>query len=214
MRILVADDHAVFREGLRLMLASLADVVDVTEAGTQGETIELLNQNGTTPFNLILVDLGMPGMDAVVGLAEIKAQAGAVPVVVISASENPDDVRAAFTAGANGYIPKSVRSASMIAALTIILADRVYIRPSVLDNLVGSVDKAAEVASQDLRNSLTDRQIDVLRLLASGKPNKEIARELSLAEGTVRVHVNAVLKSLSARNRTEAALVARSAGLT
>lgn len=102
MRILVADDHAVFREGLRLMLASLADVVDVTEAGTQGETIELLNQNGTTPFNLILVDLGMPGMDAVVGLAEIKAQAGAVPVVVISASENPDDVRAAFTAGANG----------------------------------------------------------------------------------------------------------------
>ena len=83
-----------------------------------------------------------------------------------------------------------------------------------LDNLVGNVDKAAELASQDLRNSLTDRQIDVLRLLASGKPNKEIARELSLAEGTVRVHVNAVLKSLSARNRTEAALVARSAGLT
>jgi DNA-binding NarL/FixJ family response regulator len=212
MRILIADDHAVFREGLRHLLTGLGDAdPDIVEAGTLAETLAALA--GETRFDLVLCDLGMPGMEPVVGVAEVKGAAGSAPVVIVSASESPNDIRAAFTAGANGYIPKTVRGARLLAALQLVLEDAVYVRPTALDVLVGAVDSAADNATKTLRETLTDRQVEVLRQLAAGKPNKEIARELNLAEGTVRVHVNAVLKALSARNRTEAALVARNAGL-
>jgi DNA-binding NarL/FixJ family response regulator len=103
----------------------------------------------------------------------------------------------------------------MLSALQLVLVGGVYVRPLALDvSIPGSLSRTDAATSARIRSLLTERQIDVLRLLAEGKPNKEIARQLNLAEGTVRVHVNAVLKALSARNRTEAALAARSAGLS
>jgi DNA-binding NarL/FixJ family response regulator len=213
MQILIADDHSLFRDGLRHVLSTLADDVTILEAGTLQEAISLLERTKRT--DLIIVDLAMPGMESPASLAKVKAITPGTPVVVITASEDQHDVRAALEAGASGYIPKSVRGQIMLSALQLVLVGGVYVRPLALDvSIPGSLSRTDAATSARIRSLLTERQIDVLRLLAEGKPNKEIARTLNLAEGTVRVHVNAVLKALSARNRTEAALAARSAGLS
>jgi DNA-binding NarL/FixJ family response regulator len=213
MQILIADDHSLFRDGLRHVLSTLADDVTILEAGTLQEAISLLER--PKRCDLIIVDLAMPGMESPASLAKVKAIAPGTPVVVITASEDQHDVRAALEAGASGYIPKSVRGQIMLSALQLVLVGGVYVRPLALDvSIPGSLSRTDAATSARIRSLLTERQIDVLRLLAEGKPNKEIARQLNLAEGTVRVHVNAVLKALSARNRTEAALAARSAGLS
>ncbi len=213
MQILIADDHSLFRDGLRHVLSGLAEEITIFEAGSLPETIAMLGR--PEPFDLVIVDLSMPGMDGPVSLTAVRGRARNAPVVVISASEDPNDVRAALDAGAAGYIPKSVRGQVMLSALQLIMVGCVYIRPLVLDlPMRGTHGRTDEMVSARIRSLLTERQIDVLRLLAEGKPNKEIARQLNLAEGTVRVHVNAVLKALAARNRTEAALAARNAGLS
>jgi DNA-binding NarL/FixJ family response regulator len=213
MQILIADDHSLFRDGLRHVLSTLAEDVTVLESGTLQEAINLLERSKRV--DLIIVDLAMPGMESPASLAKVKAVAPGTPVVVITASEDQHDVRAALEAGASGYIPKSVRGQIMLSALQLVLVGGVYVRPLALDvSIPGSLSRTDAATSARIRSLLTERQIDVLRLLAEGKPNKEIARQLNLAEGTVRVHVNAVLKALSARNRTEAALAARSAGLS
>jgi DNA-binding NarL/FixJ family response regulator len=213
MQILIADDHSLFRDGLRHVLSTLADDVTILESGTLQEAISLLERSKRC--DLIIIDLAMPGMESPASLAKVKAIAPGTPVVVITASEDQHDVRAALEAGASGYIPKSVRGQIMLSALQLVLVGGVYVRPLALDvSIPGSLSRTDAATSARIRSLLTERQIDVLRLLAEGKPNKEIARTLNLAEGTVRVHVNAVLKALSARNRTEAALAARSAGLS
>jgi DNA-binding NarL/FixJ family response regulator len=213
MRILIADDHSLFRDGLRHVLSTLSKSLTVFEAGTLPEALALLD--GAEPYELIIIDLAMPGMDGPGSVADVRAMAGAAPIVVISASEDLQDVRAALDAGASGYIPKSVRGQVLLSALQLVMVGSVFVRPQVLDMpMHSSMSRVDAATSARIRSLLTERQLDVLRLLAEGKPNKEIARQLNLAEGTVRVHVNAVLKALSARNRTEAALAARSAGLS
>ncbi|MDX2101817.1 MAG: DNA-binding response regulator [Alphaproteobacteria bacterium] len=213
MRILIADDHSLFRDGLRHVLSGLDGQLEILEAGSLPEALSTLEAED--PFDLVILDLAMPGMIGPASLAEVRRLVTDAPVVVISASEDSQDIRAALEAGAAGYIPKSVRGNVMLQALQLVITGSVYIRPSGTEfqaraNLIRTDDGF----SARIRALLTDRQMDVLRLLAEGKPNKEIARQLNLAEGTVRVHVNAVLKALSARNRTEAALAARTAGLS
>ncbi len=213
MRILIADDHSLFREGLRHVLSGLEGSLDIREAGSLPEALTALEEN--EDYDLVIVDLAMPGMAGPASLADVRRQTPGAPVVVISASEESQDIRAALEAGAAGYIPKSVRGNVMLQALQLVMSGSVYIRPSGSDMEPRTqMIRGDDAFSARIRALLTDRQMDVLRLLAEGKPNKEIARLLSLAEGTVRVHVNAVLKALSARNRTEAALAARAAGLS
>src|SRR5215472_15131227 len=115
MQILIADDHSLFRDGLRHVLSTLADDVTVMEAGTLQEAISLLERSKRV--DLIIVDLAMPGMESPASLAKVKAIAPGTPVVVITASEDQHDVRAALEAGASGYIPKSVRGQIMLSAL-------------------------------------------------------------------------------------------------
>lgn len=211
MQILIADDHSLFRDGLRHVLSTLGTEVAVTEAGSLEDLLVAIDK--TKNFELIIVDLSMPGMSGPSSLSEVRSRAGESPIVVISASEDRHDVRAALDAGANGYIPKSARGQVMLSALKLVLVGGIYVPPLILDEEIVTSVRMESVTPTSLRSLLTERQIDVLRLLAEGRPNKEIARQLNLAEGTVRVHVNAVLKALSARNRTEAALAARNAGL-
>jgi DNA-binding NarL/FixJ family response regulator len=211
MQILVADDHSLFRDGLRHVLSTLGTEVSVTEAGSLEDLLDAIEE--TENFDLIIVDLSMPGMTGPSSLAEVRTRVGESPIVVISASEDRQDVRAALDAGANGYIPKSARGQVMLSALKLVLVGGIYVPPLVLGESADAQPRVDNVTPSSLRSLLTERQVDVLRLLAEGRPNKEIARQLNLAEGTVRVHVNAVLKALSARNRTEAALAARAAGL-
>ncbi len=199
MKILVADDHALFREGLRHLLARLDAGVTVVEARDGRETLSLA---ATEPdLDLILLDLAMPGMDSFAGVREIRARWPSVPLVILSASEHPRDVRAGLGAGAAGFIPKSSTGEVMLSALRLVFSGGVYVPPAMLDERPGR-----PAGHADLR--LTPRQRDVLALLAEGRSNKEIAQALALAEGTVKLHVSAILRMLGAENRTQAVVSA------
>lgn len=204
MRILIASDQSLFRDGMRHMLAGLEPSPEIVEAADR-QGIE--GAFGRTKLDLGVIDLNLIG---ITGLPAARSAAGAVPLVVVSAIEDGQEVRAAIAAGASGYLPKSAQRAVMLSAIQLVLAGGLYVPPLVLESIAPSKRNGTHA---DIKRLLTERQIDVLRLLAEGRPNKEIARHLNLAEGTVRVHVNAVLKALNARNRTEAALAARETGL-
>lgn len=206
MKILVADDHALFREGLRYVLARLDDAVEVLEARDGAEALALASRQ--PDLELVLMDLAMPGMDGVAGLRALRARIPSVPVVILAASEEPDDVRLVLDGGAMGFIPKSSTSDVMLSALRLVLAGGVYLPPALLDRSPAARGPLPRRATSLEGLGLTPRQHDVLRLLGRGKSNKEIAQALGLAEGTVKLHVSAILRALDVENRTQAVIAA------
>lgn len=208
MKILIGDDHLLFREGLCRLLTQLDDKATFVEAGTFDEVRELARDG--QDFDLVLLDLQMPGFPGFSGVQEIcEAQAG-TPVVIVSASESQADVRAALDAGASGYIPKSSSVKIMLSALNLIFSGGIYVPPAALLGDGPGVGSAAGASTGGGGNggtpTLTQRQRDVLRCLREGKSNKQIAYELGLSEGTVKIHVTAVMRSLGVRNRTQAVI--------
>ena len=204
MKILVADDHALFRDGLRYLLGQLGEPVEMLEAKDGAGALELV---GAHPdLELVLLDLGMPGIDGLAGLRLVRARNPAVPVVILSGSEEPADMRQALAAGALGFIPKSSTSQVMLNALRLVLSGGMYLPPSYLER-AQSLRVPLTASSVDSLG-LTPRQLDVLRLLAQGHSNKEIARVLQLAEGTVKLHISAILRALRVDNRTRAVVAA------
>lgn len=213
MKFLVADDHAVFRVGLLYLLQRLDSEAQILEASDYGEALEIAEREES--IDLILVDLLMPGTDGFSGISSLRDHAGAAPIIVVSARENPTDVQAALDNGAMGYLPKSSSSEVMLNAIRLVLAGGMYLPPALLghhggnqpaDHLETSFGQPR--LSAQVARSLTRRQRDVMRLLALGRSNKAIAEELKLAEGTVKVHVSAIFKALNVTNRTEAVIVA------
>lgn len=212
MKLLVVDDHPLFREGMRNVLDALGSDVQVTEARDFGEALAALHPGAD--FDLILLDLRIPGMEDSSGIKQLRDRAPDVPVVVISALEDRRVVADAFQHGAIGYIPKTSNSEVMINALKLVLAGGKYLPPI----MAGAYDTglgtgALEAAKPSDTPRLTRRQRDVLALIGHGKSNKEIADSLGLAEGTVKIHVTAILKALKASNRTQAAIAAANMGL-
>jgi len=212
MKLLVVDDHPLFREGLRTVLDALGSDVKVTEARDFSEALSALQPGAD--FDLILLDLRIPGMDDISGIKQLRDRAPDVPVVVVSAVEDRRVVAEAFQHGAIGYIPKTSNSEVMINALKLVLAGGKYLPPI----MAGAYDTGLGTGTADgTRPSdmprLTRRQRDVLALIGHGKSNKEIADTLGLAEGTVKIHVTAILKALKASNRTQAAIAAANMGL-
>lgn len=205
LRILVADDHALFREGLRLVLLRLGDDVEVVEAGDFPETVAACDEGA---YDLALVDLAMPGMGGISGVRALAERLGDTPIVVVSANEGADSIRRALLAGALGYIPKSLDASALIQALKSVSAGHRYLPPGF--DVAGQKEVANDAVSI---GRLTPRQLDVLNLVAEGWSNKEIARSLGLAEGTVKLHVTALLRALGASNRTQAVSIARTNGL-
>ena len=207
MKILLADDHFMVREGMKLMLNKLADEIIIEEAENYFEVIDLIRQ--ATDFNLMLVDKTMPGMSMDNGLSEIIKQAGNVPVIMLSASENPVHMKQALELGAKGYIPKSSDRAIMLNAMQLVLSGGTYLPPEMLLDLPKS-DKIESVKHSHKTTSLTDelhltpRQIEVLDLISKGKSNKGIARVLGITDTTVATHVNTIFKLLKVNNRIEA----------
>jgi len=159
---------------------------------------------------MALLDLNMPGMNGVAGITRFREQASDVPVVVISASEDVADIKEILDAGAMGYIPKSSSSQVILSALRLVLAGGVYVPVNVLHDADSPSEPAHKVRGGI---HLTDRQLDVLHLIIQGKPNKVIARELQLSEGTVKIHLASIYRALNASNRTEAAMAAQRLGL-
>ena len=213
MKVLIADDHPMVRDALARTVAAIDAEVEVVEAANR-TALEAALSDLRVP-DLVLVDLNMPGMRGVAGLQSLREQHPSVPVVVASAQEDPATIRAVLASGVSGFIPKSESRELVLQAIRLVLAGGVYVP---LRRMSGGEGIAA--AMPDPRNGdaaalqgLTPRQLDVLRLLMQGRPNKQIARELGLTEGTVKIHLAALLRGLQVRNRTEAVVRARQLGL-
>ena len=205
MRILVADDHALVREGLVHILRELDPAAEIIEADSAAAVHVALV--GGAGFDLALLDLFMPGVEGFDLFTDVCDRFPELPVVVLSASEEPAHVRKAIDCGASGYVPKSSGREVMLNALRLVLAGGLYLPPV---TLAGGADEApAPAAAHLLLGSLTPRQREVLRLLGAGLSNKEIARQLGLSENTVKIHVTAILRSLQVSNRTAAVVLAR-----
>jgi len=213
MNVLLIDDHALFREGLKFLLRSLDAALEVDEASDCAKALE---HAATRSYDLVLLDLKMPGVAGLEALAALREAVPGAPLVVLSGEDNPGVVRAAIERGAMGFIPKSSTPEVLIQALKLVLARGVYLPPAVLD-AAGPASAPVSAASQATAGQtlpgLTPRQMDVLRCVIQGKPNKIIARELEVSEGTVKAHLSSVLHALGTRNRTEAVYAAAKLGL-
>jgi two-component system, NarL family, nitrate/nitrite response regulator NarL len=210
MKLLIVDDHPVVRDGLAALLRQLGPEVTVllAEGGSQGLDLA----NGHPDLDLVVLDLAMPGSDGFAMLREFGRLQPQLPVIVVSSSEDPRDVRRALASGALGYIPKSAPPRTILAAVQFVLAGNVYV-PTLLAQSPGMQDEAADDSGRRSTVSLTVRQSDVLRLLREGRSNKEIGRKLGLSEKTVKVHVTALFKALNVANRIQAAAMADKVGL-
>jgi DNA-binding NarL/FixJ family response regulator len=202
-RILIADDHALFRKGLALLLADAYPKSDLRDVDSLDAALEALSGD---PVDLAILDLRMPGMNGAESLRAVREAYPDTSLLVLSASDARNDVLGALGAGVHGYVVKTTPDAELLAAIERVRKGEVYVPPQLALRSASDASDAAEAAP--IIQGLTPRQRDVLRLLARGKANKEIARELDLAEGTVKIHLAAVLRFLKARNRTEAAVLA------
>lgn len=197
MKILLTDDHALFRAGLRLLLASIAPDIEVLEASTVGETLHLVQMH--PDLRLCLLDLQLHQERGFPALSEIKAAAPGVAVVIVSGSEGRANVQACLEAGAMSYIPKSVPSEVLLQALLRVLAGEVFLPPGIGD---------CDAVSPSAAPAMTPRQREVLYAMSRGLPTKLIARELSLSEYTVKEHIGELFRILGVHSRVEAVIKA------
>jgi DNA-binding NarL/FixJ family response regulator len=212
MKVLLVDDHALFREGLRLLLQRMDAGFDVLEAGHVEAALQAMSQH--PDLALVLLDLGLPDMAGVDALSLMRTQHPGIPVVVISALQDRPCVLEAINRGAMGFIPKSSDSGLLTHALQLVLAGGVYIPLSALVDAPGAMDTADAASPAGLQAQterlhalgLSARQIEVLVQMVQGLPNKLIARNLGLSEATVKSHVTATLRALRVANRTQAVL--------
>jgi DNA-binding NarL/FixJ family response regulator len=200
LQIVIADDHPLMRAALLTALASLGPRVRFLEASNHGEALALIAREPAP--DLALMDLHMPGARGVEAIREIRARTPHVPLAIVSAEDDPAAVRALLALGIAGFIPKTDKPAVIANAVRLILAGGVYVPP-------GLVNGASGMAPARDGTGLTERQLDVVRLLARGLSNKAIARELGVSEGTIKVHLLAVFRTLDVRNRTSAVLAAK-----
>ncbi|MBJ9967584.1 response regulator [Burkholderia seminalis] len=211
MKILIVDDHAILRDGVEMLLRQEdADTV-VVQASSADDALHLLNLHAD--LDAIVLDLKLQGMDGIDALAVFAQMRPGLPVIVLSSSEDPGAVRAAFAQGAMGYVPKSASPHTLLSAIRIALSGERYVPPLVLDEHAIPQPDSAGTTTLSRDELLTRRQIEVLRYLAEGMPNKVIARKLGLSEKTVKAHVTAIFKALNVINRTQAAAVGRKTGL-
>jgi DNA-binding NarL/FixJ family response regulator len=214
VRVLLVDDQALFREALATLLSVRDDIEVVGEAGNGSDA--LLRAAELTP-DVVLMDLRMPVLDGVAATRRLRAEHPGVRVIALTTFDDDEDVFAALRAGAVGYLLKDVSSARLVEAILAAARDESVLQPSVAAKVVARFAQLpaddAPPRPQPLVVPLSDRELDVVRLLADGRSNREIAEALHLAEGTVKNHVTSVLGKLGARDRTQAALRARSLGL-
>ena len=205
MQVLIADDHPMVRDALRRTLLLVEPDVQVLEAADYASALQLMQ---TESLQLALLDLHMPGMDRVNGLRRLRLLFPQLPIAVVSGEDDPVVIRATLSAGAVGFLPKSESPKVLQQALRLVLGGGTYMPALALADLRHGAPPPRPDAG-----GLTPRQLDVLRCLMRGQPNKLIAREMGLTEGTVKIHIAAILRVLQARNRTEAVVVARDLGL-
>lgn len=217
MKIMLVDDHALFREGLRYVLRQLPEEVEVLEAGNFHDGLRLAEQY--PELDLALLDLNMPGSEGPVSIKFFHQRYPHIPIVVVSGEDNRGIMEKVMNYGAMGFVCKNSTAPVMLSALNLVLSGGVYIPPQILQQHVAEEPKPREMERPDRRRlntneyGLTARQMEVLKHLASGMSNKEIAQAVELAEGTVKIHVAAIYQLLRVNSRMEAVRAAEQLGL-
>lgn len=220
MKILIVDDHVLFREGVALLLESLVAGDELLQAGTCAEALDKLAQN--TGVELVLMDIHLPGTSGLGAIALIRERFPLIPVVALSSSDDKTTILSAIDAGAMGFIPKSSSPAVLTAALQLVLSKGIYLPPEVFLRDRGGTDEAQRAVAGSVAPvryttpadlGLTTRQAEVLYLILQGKSAKAICRDLSLSSSTVKVHTSAALRALNVTTRTQAVVAAGRMGL-
>lgn len=215
MEILLADDHAMVRDGLVPFLERTGPGSTVIEAASLPEAMAAAR--AATNLGIAVLDLYMPGMNGLQGLAAMRTEFPSLPIVILSGSVKPEDAFQAIEHGANGYIPKTMRGETIIGVLRLVLSGEKYIPPFLFDHreTIGtSANPGPAVDPASPVSRLTPRERDILDMIVDGAPNKVIARALTLQEVTVKAHLRNMFRKLGVANRTEAAKVAIVAGMT
>jgi DNA-binding NarL/FixJ family response regulator len=200
-RLVIADDHPLFRGALREAVSAMFANVEMAEAGSFDEVAKLLERGGEV--DLILLDLSMPGVRGFSGLMYLRAQYPSVPVVVVSANDDPAVICRCLDFGASGFIPKTLGVDSMRAAVARVLDGGVWTPPHVDLDRREDAEAAALIGRL---GTLTPQQVRVLMMLSEGLLNKQIAYELGVSEATVKAHVSAILQKLGVDSRTQAVI--------
>jgi DNA-binding NarL/FixJ family response regulator len=214
IRVLLADDQALFREGLRTLLSTRPDVEVVAEACNGEEAIALMERSAP---DVVLMDLRMPVLDGIQATARMRDRWPAVPVLVLTTFDDDASLFGALRAGAAGYLLKDVSSETLLSAITAAARGEAFLQSTVTGRVVAAFARLMESGgpkAEALVLPLSPREREIVSLLGTGASNKEIADRLCLAEGTVKNHVTNILTKLDVRDRTQAALRARQLGLT
>ncbi len=200
-KIVIADDHALVRGGLELVVKMAVPSAEIFQANNFDETINVLQSNFS--IDLVLLDLMMPGMwhDSI---KNITQQFPDVPIVIVSVKEDFDSIHNSISLGASGFIPKTSAPEVTISAIQLVLSGGVYIPPHVLKPQMTPIPNNQQPNNTDTFNTLSKRQKQVLDLISLGRSNQAIADELDLTIPTIKMHVSAILKKLNVKNRTEA----------
>jgi DNA-binding NarL/FixJ family response regulator len=210
-KFLVVDDHALTREGVRLALGALGEDVTVLDAASVDAALAAIDRH--RDVDLVLLDIGLAGADGFSLLRELRRDKSTVPVVVLSGTEQRDQVLKALDLGALGFIPKSSSVEIMLQAVRLVLAGGTYIPQQALPS-PRTAKKEAAGGHRLAIEGLTERQRQILALMAQGKPNKLIADDLDISEATVKAHITDILRALGVTNRTQAVIVAGDSGIT
>ena len=206
MKILVIDDHLIVREGLAALLVQAQPGTVIVHACDAAEG--LAKAEAEPDLDAAFLDLNLSGSSAMSAIREFTTRFPDLPVIILSSSESPADVRRALSLGALGYVPKSASPQTLVSALKLVLSGNIYLPPLMRDDpSPGATGKVVE------GGVLTGRQIEVLGAICQGLSNKEIGRQLDLSEKTVKAHVSAIFRALNVVNRTQASNVARASGL-
>lgn len=207
MKILIADAHALFRDGLVMRVEQIAPDATIVQASSFTQVLKIL-QDKDVPDALIL-DIEMPDMPWLSSLKEIIKLAPQSAILIISATEDARTIRSVLSLGVKGYISKRADIKVFNNALKLVLEGGIYVPPNLIEN--GSLNKLSK-ESIGIK-TLTARQAQVLDLIAQGKSNKQIAYDIGVSESTVKLHINALLRSLNVNNRTQAVVTAQKIGL-
>jgi len=210
MKIIICDDQAVVRDGLEMLLSLEKDIEVIGTAQDGAEVLEQIAQNQP---DLVLMDLKMPGMNGIEATRQIRAKFPAIRVLVLTTYDDDEWIFDAIRAGASGYLLKDTPREKVVEAVRGTVQGKSFVDPAVAGKLLDQVSSRQTQPSSLLTDKLTERETEVLRLLAKGLSNAEIAGQLHLSEGTVRNHVSAILDKLGVSDRTQAAVIAIQHGL-
>jgi DNA-binding NarL/FixJ family response regulator len=209
MKLLVIDDHPIVLDGLQALLSGAGPDTTVLTARDAAAGFKLLDAH--PDLDMVLLDLKLPGLNGHAAIPEFGRLRPTLPVIVLSSSEDPADVRKAIALGALGYVPKSASRHVLLSAIDLVLNGEVYVPSLMADRSPAETPREAAGAGRAVR--MTERQIEVLAMLSQGLANKVIAARLNLSEKTVKIHISAIFKALNVVNRTQAAAIARELGL-